>query len=237
MYLAIVVLTIILVSLPHIKDAKTGHTIKPNNTYQPVCFDSFSIPEYFDRIEKEHIKLLQEREQNPVSKVIELWWGLDGIRLLEDGTTEWVKRKSQSNYEKRTQIDADCNKTRTSQIDFIDTTTLGDTIHLGIMQQTQSIEKNICSLEHQLYMNMCQAAPYPSYTRWEPQCNSINPNLVFEMCGMNGIENANANIQRILDIRSKNQILNLQGQIQALEAETISNIQYCMLMEQLNCKR
>lgn len=76
----------------------TGDSVQP-----------FSLSAYFDRIEMVHVKLLQEREQNPVSKVIELWWGLDGIRLLEDGTTEWVRKgAAQISQKKPAPRDREC---------------------------------------------------------------------------------------------------------------------------------
>lgn len=69
----------------------------------------FSLSAYFDRIETIQIELLQEREQNPVSKVIELWWGLEGVKLLEDGTTEWVRKDAaQMLREKTAPRDREC---------------------------------------------------------------------------------------------------------------------------------
>lgn len=51
----------------------------------------FSISEYLSRIERAHLDILEGLE--PVSKDITLWIGLDGLRLNEDGTMEWVSRK------------------------------------------------------------------------------------------------------------------------------------------------
>ena len=51
----------------------------------------FTVSEYFSRIERAHLDILEDLK--PVSKVITLWLGLDGLQLNEDGTTEWVSRK------------------------------------------------------------------------------------------------------------------------------------------------
>lgn len=49
----------------------------------------FSVTEYFDRMERESLKLAERKQQY----LIVLWWGFDGLRLNEDGTTEWISRK------------------------------------------------------------------------------------------------------------------------------------------------
>lgn len=51
----------------------------------------FSVSEYFDRMEKEILEILETME--PIDKTITLWWGFDGIRLSEDGTMKWVSRR------------------------------------------------------------------------------------------------------------------------------------------------
>lgn len=51
--------------------------------------NQFSVTEYYNRIEQESIKLSERKCQY----LIVLWWGNDGLRLNEDGTTEWINRK------------------------------------------------------------------------------------------------------------------------------------------------
>lgn len=51
----------------------------------------FHVSEYLSRIERAYLDILEGLE--PVSKAITLWLGLDGLRLNEDGTMEWVSRK------------------------------------------------------------------------------------------------------------------------------------------------
>lgn len=50
-----------------------------------------SVYEYLDRIEKASLEILEAKQ--PISQVITLWCGFDGLRLNEDGTMEWVSRK------------------------------------------------------------------------------------------------------------------------------------------------
>lgn len=51
----------------------------------------FSVCEYLSRIEEAALEI--EESKKPVDAVIVLWWGLDGLRLNEDGTTKWISRK------------------------------------------------------------------------------------------------------------------------------------------------
>jgi len=53
----------------------------------------FVLSEYFDRMEKTNLEILEQRVQ--VKQVIILWWGLDGLQLSENGTLKWISRKKQ----------------------------------------------------------------------------------------------------------------------------------------------
>jgi len=55
---------------------------------QDVGAEHFVVSEYLARIEKENLEILESRE--PVEQIVILWWGLDGLRLNEDGTTEQI---------------------------------------------------------------------------------------------------------------------------------------------------
>lgn len=59
--------------------------------YKRAITPRFNALEYMERIEKVSLEILERKQ--PTSQVITLWWGLDGLRLKEDGTTEWVSRK------------------------------------------------------------------------------------------------------------------------------------------------
>lgn len=53
--------------------------------------EPFIVSEYYDRMEKAALDILEQQE--PVDQTIVLWWGLDGLRLNEDGTMELVSRR------------------------------------------------------------------------------------------------------------------------------------------------
>lgn len=53
--------------------------------------EPFVVSEYLARIEKAHLEILER--QKPVEQIIILWWGLDGLRLNGNGTSEWISRK------------------------------------------------------------------------------------------------------------------------------------------------
>ena len=54
--------------------------------------EPFVVSEYYDRMEKAALDILENQE--PVDQTIILWWGLDGLRLNEDGELEWISRKT-----------------------------------------------------------------------------------------------------------------------------------------------
>ena len=53
--------------------------------------EPFVVSEYYDRMEKAALDILEHQE--PVNQTIILWWGLDGLRLNEDGDLKWISRK------------------------------------------------------------------------------------------------------------------------------------------------
>lgn len=65
---------------------------RPFETREPLeAIEPFVASEYFSRMEKAALDILEAQE--PIDQTIILWWGLDGLRLNEDGTLEWVSRK------------------------------------------------------------------------------------------------------------------------------------------------
>lgn len=54
----------------------------------------FVVSEYLDRTERVGLEVLEQ--QKTIERTIILWWGLDGLRLNEDGTLEWISRKKQN---------------------------------------------------------------------------------------------------------------------------------------------
>ena len=51
----------------------------------------YSISEYFQHIEDASIEIQQQKE--PVDRTTVLWWGVDGLRMNEDGGLEWISRR------------------------------------------------------------------------------------------------------------------------------------------------
>lgn len=70
-----------------------ANKVNRENDIPKLEIEPFSISEYFDRMEQAALDILEKQE--PVDKIIILWWGLDGLRLNEDGTLEWISRKKQ----------------------------------------------------------------------------------------------------------------------------------------------
>lgn len=57
-----------------------------------VKTEPFSVSKYYERMEKASVEIMNEREKEPVY-IITLWAGLDGLRMNDDGTTEWIRRE------------------------------------------------------------------------------------------------------------------------------------------------
>lgn len=65
--------------------------ISANKQYKiQKLVEPFVLSEYFERTEKAFIDTLQT--QTPIDCTIVLWFGLDGLRMNEDGTFEWISR-------------------------------------------------------------------------------------------------------------------------------------------------
>lgn len=59
--------------------------------YIPTHSDPFSVSEYWGRIERAQLDILEEKK--PVDQTVILWWGLDGLTLDEYGELKWISRK------------------------------------------------------------------------------------------------------------------------------------------------
>lgn len=73
--------------LPKLIDSK----LEAKRDVGRIDLESFSVQAYLDRIEQTALELLEKHE--PMEQIIVLWWGLDGLRLNEDGALEWISRK------------------------------------------------------------------------------------------------------------------------------------------------
>lgn len=52
----------------------------------------FSTSAYMGRIEKSSVEIMQDAQKRPKYQFV-LWAGLDGLRMNDDGTTEWIRRE------------------------------------------------------------------------------------------------------------------------------------------------
>lgn len=145
--------------------------------YKRAITPRFNVFEYMERIEKAFLETLETRQ--PISRSITLWWGLDGLRLNEDGIMTWVSRKKP--------------KTLPAIWDMCQTTT---PIRTEGMQQAP--EDEIAALKRQLnIMNLNEAmqhqnaliiaslqsnaTPYPSYF----ECGHMYLEKQIEQCCCN----------------------------------------------------
>ena len=70
---------------------RIGLWTRPQKEQLPEHLEPFVISEYCARTEQAALDILEQQE--PVNQTIILWWGLDGLRLNEDGTLEWVSKR------------------------------------------------------------------------------------------------------------------------------------------------
>ena len=70
---------------------RIGLWTRPQKEQLPEHLEPFVISEYYARTEQAALDILETQE--PVDQTIILWWGIDGLRLNEDGTMEWVSRR------------------------------------------------------------------------------------------------------------------------------------------------
>lgn len=142
--------------------------------------EPFIVPEYYDQMEKAALDILEHQE--PVDQTIVLWWGLDGLRMNEDGTMEWVSRKK---LKPKKRIDSYLNceiqNTQLKQQIAMQMEQMRQQINQPIAQMTAQIDQQINSLraqnsglERQMIQNLCAAAvisllPMPGYMGYRPQ--------------------------------------------------------------------
>lgn len=143
--------------------------------------EPFIVSEYYDRMEKADLDILEHREA--VEQTIILWWGLDGLRLNEDGELEWVSRRKPRPVDTgelrgfgkymvlqnpEQQIAAQMEQMRQQINQPMEQTTA------QIDQQINSLRAQNGGLELQMIQNLRAAAvmsllPMPGYMGYRPQ--------------------------------------------------------------------
>lgn len=131
-WFSILVISCLIVFTPYF----ISRRINRKNDATQSDVDPFIVSAYLDRIEKASLDILEEREA--VDQTITIWWGLDGLRLNEDGTIEWVSRKK--------------SKPVNQDISYQMCQSIAPLPQFDTSQSTQSTREHIFSLKMQLDM-------------------------------------------------------------------------------------
>lgn len=168
---------------------RIGLWTRPQKEQLPEHLEPFVISEYYARTEQAALDILENQE--PVDQTIVLWWGLDGLRLNEDGTLEWVSRRKPKPEPVRGNVFYQpCQSMQNANMYCFDQSQsiretqmeqMSQQINQPIAQMTAQIDQQINSLraqnsglERQMIQNLCAAAvmsllPMPGYMGYRPQ--------------------------------------------------------------------
>ena len=118
-----------------------------------ISHKPFSLQEYLERREKLALELIGEQEAwEPY--VIVLWWGVDGLQLNADGTTEWISRRPEPKP-------ADYSSAAQSIASI-----LQDSMHDQIQSsEAQRLQMQLFALQAP---RTIQPPPFPYYPNWYP---------------------------------------------------------------------
>ena len=156
---------------------RIGLWTRPQKEQLPEHLEPFVISEYYDRTEQAAIDILETQE--PVDQTIILWWGLDGLRLNEDGTLEWASRRKPRPVDTGELLGF--GKYMVLQNPEQQTTTQMEQMRQQINQpmaqmtaQIDSLRAQNSGLERQMIQNLRAAAvtsllPMPGYMGYRPQ--------------------------------------------------------------------
>lgn len=171
--------------------------IRTQKEQLPEHSEPFVISEYYARTEQAALDILETQE--PVDQTIILWWGLDGLRLNEDGTMEWVSRRKPKPvlgnlFYQPCQSMQNANMYCFDQSQSIRATQMeqmSQQINQPIAQMTAKIDQQINSLraqnsglERQMIQNLRAAAvmsllPMPGYMGYRPQYHMLGVAATF----------------------------------------------------------
>lgn len=164
-----------------------GLRIRTQKEQLPEHSEPFVISEYYARTEQAALDILEQQE--PMDQTIILWCGLDGLRLNEDGTMEWVSRRKPKPvrgnvFYQPCQSMQNANMYCFDQSQSIRATQMeqmSQQINQPIAQMTAQIDQQInglraqnSGLKRQMIQNLCAAAvisllPMPGYMGYRPQ--------------------------------------------------------------------
>lgn len=156
---------------------RIGLWTRPQKEQLPEHLEPFVISEYCARTEQAALDILENQE--PVDQTLVLWWGLDGLRLNEDGTLEWASRRKPRPVDTGELLGF--GKYMVLQNPEQQTTTQMEQMRQQINQpmaqmtaQIDSLRAQNSGLERQMIQNLRAAAvmsllPMPGYIGYRPQ--------------------------------------------------------------------
>ena len=153
--------------------------------YKRAITPKFNVSEYMERTEKAFLEILETK--HPINQSITLWWGLNGLRLNEDGTTEWVSRKkpkplpdvwsmSQTTTPIMCKIIGDPIRTDMQQAPQDEIAALKK--QLNVMELNEAMQHHMSIISTSLQSNV---TPYPSYL----ECGHMYFERQIEQCCCN----------------------------------------------------
>lgn len=83
-----------------------SHCFFQNSDFFEEAIPPFKLSEYFERMEKVHISMLEDRK--PIDWTITLWLGLNGLKISEDGSFKWITRGNK-NFDLKPDVWTMCN--------------------------------------------------------------------------------------------------------------------------------
>lgn len=156
---------IIICAIHYLINERTFEKADPLEPPQP-----FVVSEYYGRMEKAALDI--QEAQEPVNKIIILWWGLDGLRLNEDNSLEWISRKKPESVNQNIPWQSCQNVAYRPQFDAYQSTQATREQIFNLKMQLDMVNFNIALQNRmqginsvlQRYMIQIPAYPvYPSY--------------------------------------------------------------------------
>lgn len=145
---------------------------KPNEEGPLEPPEPFVVSEYYERMEQAALDILEHREA--VDKAITLRWGLDELRLNEDGELEWVSRRKPKPVLENVSYQF-CQSVPAYNPD--------------LLAQTQSTRSSIdalmaenAMLKFQAAQNMMIANSLAGYGGYSPQMQSMYQSQLMQCC-------------------------------------------------------
>ena len=162
MIIIVTIATVIICTIHYLINKEHFEKAEPLEPSKP-----FIVSEYYDRTEKAALDILETQE--PVDQTIILWWGLDGLRLNEDGSLEWVSRKKLKPVNQNVSWQLCQNVTYIPQFDACQSTqaTREQLFNLNMQLQMANfnvaMQNQINGFDSAFQRYMVQAPIYPAY--------------------------------------------------------------------------